>query len=100
MAGKITVNPNELEEAAAFLRQSAEEYDSIAKKLMNAATTMGSAYESDDNKAFVTQIEGCADDLKKMVVKVRQQAEVLDKQAKAFEETTAANVTAVKNLVN
>jgi len=100
MADKIKVNPDELEEAAAFLRQSAEQYDSIAKKLMNAATTMGSAYDSDDNKAFVAQIEGCTDDLNRMVEKVRHQADVLHKQAEAYVDTTIANVAAVKNLIS
>ena len=100
MAGNFSLDPNELREVAAFLRQSAEEYGSISKQLMNAATTMGSAYDSDDNRAFVSQIEGCTGDLNNMVAKVKQQAQVLKKQADFLEKLTSDNTAAVRQLAN
>lgn len=97
---RIMTDPEQIKSASMVLKTASEEYLSIAKNLMNAATTMGSAYDSDDNRAFVNQIQGCTEDLNKMAQKLAQQAEILAKQANMYIATTEANIQAVKTLQN
>lgn len=100
MSGKFTVDTSELGNVAALLRSSAEDYDRIGKQLLQEATGMGSAYDSDDNRAFVSQIQGCCDDLQAMVKKLQSIAAVLDKQKQVYVTVTEHNTEQVRKLAN
>lgn len=94
----FTVDPAVLNEKAAALIQHADEYDSISGQLKRAATTMGSAYDSADNKAFVGRVEECAKDLKAMADKLRAAAQTLKGQAANYSETEKFNTQKASHL--
>lgn len=100
MSGQFSVDPQELANVVRQIRRNAEEYNGIAKRLLETATTMGAAYDSDDNRAFVNQIEGCSNDLTAMVNKLNQIAQIVDTQRNDFETVSEHNATEVKKLQN
>ncbi len=53
MGKNIQVDPSKIDAAASKLSELATTYDSIAKQLMSDATTMGEAWQGEDNVAFL-----------------------------------------------
>lgn len=76
------------------LNRHAEEYDSIRAQLRQAATSMGAAYDSADNRAYTARIEQFCTDLQMMSDKLRAAARTLKEQSSMYtaqeEENTAA----------
>ena len=64
------------------------------------AKTMGSAWKSDDNLAFVEQIDGLTQDLKNMATHLDNAGVALDLQAKNYEATRDNNIAGVRQLAN
>ena len=100
MSDRFSIDPDAVAKVAVQIRSNAEEYHTIATKLLQLATTMGSAYDSDDNRAFVNQIEGCTDDLKAMVDKLTVISTILDKQQSNFVAVSEHNSQEVRKLQN
>ena len=97
---KLVVDPPELHKASqTFLRLSGD-YTEVYQRLMNTASTMGEAWKSADNLAFVEQINGFCDDLKLMTDHLDQASKALDQQAANYETTRDTNITNVKQLAN
>lgn len=80
----FSVDPSALNQKAAMLDQHAESYDTISTQLHTAATTMGAAYDSADNRSFVSRMEECVKDLRLMANKLRAAAETLRGQATIY----------------
>ena len=97
---KLVVDPPELHKASQKLTQLSEEYRTLYERLINAASTMGEAWKSEDNLAFVDQINGFCDDLNAMTEHIQQAAKALDQQATNYENTRDTNITSVKQLAN
>lgn len=97
---KFTVDPPELHQAAQFFTQQSGEYITVYNRLINAASTMGDAWNAADNLAFVEQINGFCDDLKAMADHLEQAAQALDQQAKNYETVRDNNTVGVKKLAN
>ena len=97
---KFTVDPPELHAAANKLNELSSEYTTVYNALLNAARTMGEAWNSADNLAFVDQINGFCEDLKAMADHLVQSAQAMDLQAKNYETARDNNVTSVKQLAN
>lgn len=98
MSGKFTVDPQELQSTANFLSNAAESYKRIYTELMNKASNMGAAYDSDDNRAFVSQIQGCTGDLRAMAQRLEDTADILMQQKSNYEQQSEANIAAVRRL--
>lgn len=100
MGKVIKVTPEELLKAGTALQEHAEAYTTIYTKLMEQAGTMGTAWQGDDNVAFVNQINGFCDDLKAMADKLSAGAASLQKQAENYQQRQESNIAAVKKLAN
>ena len=96
----FTVDPPELHSASQKLTQLSEEYAAVYNRLLNAASTMGNAWNAADNLAYVDQINGFCEDLKAMAAHLEQAAQALEQQAKNYETVRDNNVTSVKQLAN
>ena len=96
----FTVDPVALHNAAQKFTQLSQEYTTVYTRLMNAAQTMGDAWNSADNLAVVEQINGFVADLKSMATHLDQAAQTLNQQATNYETVRDNNITAVKQLMN
>ena len=94
----FTVDPPALHSAAQKFSQLSQEYTSVYHRLLNSAQTMGDAWNSADNQAFVDQINGFCEELKAMATHLEQAAQALNQQATNYETTRDNNVTAVRQL--
>ena len=97
---RLVVDPPELHKASQKFSQLAGDYTSVYNRLINCASTMGEAWKSADNLAFVEQINGFCDDLKAMSDHLEQAAKALKQQAVNYETTRDNNITGVKQLAN
>ena len=100
MARNIKVTPEELERTALLLEGCAEEYKGLYDSLYAETGNLASTWKGDDNVAFVNQIEGFKDDLKKMYDLINSYAEFLNISAKAYRDTQNAVVVEAKKLQN
>lgn len=97
---KGTVDPVELHNAAGKFRTLAEEFTTVYNRLITTASTMGDAWNAEDNLAYVEQINGFCDDLKNMAERLVTAATNLDQQATNYETVRDNNKTSVKQLAN
>jgi len=97
---RFAVDPPELHRASQKFTQLASDYTTIYNRLMNTASTMGDAWNSADNLAFVEQINGFCGDLRAMTEHLEQAAQGLEQQANNYESTRDNNVTGVRQLQN
>ena len=90
----------DMAKASQRLQSLSETYTEIYTQLMQEANTMGSAWESADNLAFVEQINGFTEELKAMATKLSTASQALDKQRANYVARQDNNITQVKKLVN
>ncbi len=91
---------SEMVNVSAKLRGLSERYDSISKQLMNEAAAMGAAWEGADNEAFVRQITGFTDDLKRMSDKLMTVSGALQKQHDNYVNRQNDNISLAARLTN
>lgn len=96
----LDVDTLALRTAAKQFASYSEDYTTVYTRLMNAAQTMGDAWNSADNQAFVEQISGFCEELKAMANHLQQASQALDQQALNYETTRDTNITAAKQLAN
>ena len=94
----FTVDPAVINQKATLLSQYADEYEAISNQLRQAATTMGAAYDSADNRSFVSRIEQCVNDLKNMAAKLRAASATLKGQSSMYTNTENANTQQANRL--
>lgn len=97
---KLVVDTPEMHKASQKLTQLSEEYKTLYSRLLNTASTMGEAWKSPDNLAFVDQINGFCEELQAMTRHIEQAGQTLEQQALNYETTCENNVAGVKKLVN
>ncbi|WP_068673714.1 WXG100 family type VII secretion target [Oceanobacillus sp. Castelsardo] len=100
MAKRIRVTPEELGTASQKVQELSESYTSIYNQLMQAASTMGEAWEGEDNLAFVDQINGFNDDLKNMADKLMTASQALEQQRSNYAAIQENNKVQVRKLTN
>ena len=96
----LDVDTQALRTAAQKFSSLSDEYTTVYTRLMNAAQTMGDAWNSADNQAFVEQISGFCEELKAMASHLQQGSLALNQQAQNYEDTRNNNITAAKQLAN
>ena len=96
MGKNIQVDPSKIDSASAKLDELSTTYDSIAKQLMMDATTMGDAWQGEDNQAFCNQIKGFTEELSQL----KSASETLRQQSTNYKNRQDAITSAVKNLAN
>lgn len=87
----FSVDPQALKATAAKLADASQEYERIYKQLIQVAGSMGQAYESEDNRRFVTSIEGCCTALQAMADKLRVASETISRDAETYTSTEEHN---------
>ncbi len=100
MGKQIRVTPSELGVAADKLTSLSEGYTAIYTQLFQQASTMGAAWEGEDNLAFVEQINGFCEEMKDMASKLVSAAEALRVQKSNYENRQADNIAQVRKLTN
>lgn len=100
MGKRIRVTPQELDAASKKLAELSETYTGIYTQLMQVASTMGEAWEGEDNLAFVDQINGFNDDLKSMADKLLTASKTLDTQRANYAAIQDSNTGQVRKLTN
>lgn len=100
MGKTIQVTPEELGAVSQKLQGISESYTEIYTQLLQAASTMGTAWEGEDNLAFVDQINGFCDDLKLMATKLSTASQTLEKQRANYVERQQGNIAQVRKLTN
>lgn len=96
----FTVDTADLRTAAKKFSDLAQEYTSVYTRLLNAASTMGGAWDSDDNLSYVNQINGFCEELKAMTAHLQKSAQSLNQQAGNYETTRENNIAGSKQLAN
>ena len=74
------------------------EYAAIGRQLHAAATSMGAAYESDDNKVYTEKIEEFCVELSNMADKLAEASETLHLQAWEYRKREEENVSSAAHL--
>ena len=87
-----------LNEKAAKLSTFAEDYDAIREQLRQAATSMGSAYDSADNRSYTSHIENFCNDLKFLSDKLRVASDTIRQQASMYKSQEENNTAEANNL--
>ena len=100
MGKTIRVNPEAIGRTANQLDEYSESYTSIYTQMMQLASTMGQAWEGEDNLAFVEQINGFCDDLKSMADKMKNSAQTLRTQRDNYVNRQNDNIAQVRKLTN
>ena len=100
MGKRIRVTPEELKKASTQLEGISKDYTSLYNQLMREATTMGEAWEGEDNLAFVNQISGFCEELKAMADKLQTASDALLQQKENYQNRQEANIAQVKKLAN
>lgn len=100
MGKNIQVDPAQIDSVASKLAEFSNTYDTIAKQMMSDATTMGEAWQGEDNVAFCNQIKGFTEELSQMAKKLKSGSETLTQQSTNYKQRQDAITSAVKNLKN
>lgn len=96
----FTVDTADLRTAAKKFNDLSQEYTAVYTRLLNAARTMGSAWDSADNQSYVDQINGFCEELKAMSAHLNQGAQSLNQQAGNYETTRDNNIAGSRQLAN
>ena len=96
----FTVDPPVLHAAAQKFSRLSQDYTAVYTRLLNAAQTMGDAWNAADNLAFVEQLNGFCEELKTMANHLEQDSQTLNQQATNYETVRDNNAAGVKQLMN
>jgi WXG100 family type VII secretion target len=95
---KFTVDTDAVRAKAEAVNGLSQEYSGLSKQLRNVATSMGQAYESADNKEYITRVNECCDNLDKMAVKLANTAQLLRTQSGEYDSTEQNNLQQASKL--
>ncbi len=100
MGKDIRVTPEVLEATSVKLSEHSKNYKAIYQQLLEEASTMGTAWQGEDNLAFVEQINGCLDNLQAMTNKLQQVSEAMHQQQVNYTTQVQSNIAQVQKLSN
>ena len=100
MGKTFSVDTDALNTAAAKLKELSGTFSDIARELMDRAETMGSAWDSPDNRDYVLQFQGLTDDLKAMADKLELCGNAIEGQSRNYQKHSEDNSGQVKKLAN
>ena len=100
MGKVISVEPQQLKDAATKIGEYADKFEEVYKSLLQQAETMGEAWVGDDNLAYVEQIKGLTTKLNQMVEKLRASSTTLNQQGQNYDDRRTENITQVSKLSN
>lgn len=91
---------DDMARAARKMKSFSESYTDISTKLLREAGSMGAAWDGEDNRAFVEQINGFSEDMQKMAGRLAATGQALERQRANYLARQEANMTAVRKLTN
>jgi WXG100 family type VII secretion target len=100
MGKVIRVTPEQLEQSSRKIADHSQAYTQIYRQLLSEAGSMGSAWEGEDNQAFVNQINGFCDELRKMAEKLKTASEALAQQSTAYKTKQSDTTAGARTLPN
>lgn len=100
MGKTIRVSPEELGKASKTMQELSEEYTEVYNRLLQEAGAMGTAWEGEDNLAFVEQINDFCGELRAMADRLSYAGQALEKQRSNYASRQESNIIQVKKLVN
>lgn len=95
---KMTWDSDDMRNKANQLNQHSYDYDRVREQLKQIATSMGSAYQSEDNQVYVSHIEQFCAELKFMSDKLRDAASTLESQASDYDGQEQLNTQQASRL--
>lgn len=98
MGKVISVEPQQLKDAATKISGYADSFEEIYTNLLQQAETMGEAWEGDDNLAYVEKIKGLTTRLSNMTEKLRTASSTLNQQGTNYDERRSDNISQVAKL--
>ena len=81
----MTWDSDAMRTKSAQLKVHAQQYETIRKQLLQTATSIGNAYQSEDNLAYITRIEQFCVELQNMTDKLLTASNILLEQAAAYD---------------
>jgi WXG100 family type VII secretion target len=101
MGKKIRVTPQELITSSQKLADISESYRGLYNQLMQVASTMGEAWDGEDNQAYVNQITTFSNNyLKVMADRLNQASGTLKSQSEQYSARQDANTSMATKLTN
>jgi len=97
MASRLEVTVSQLQQAATNISASADDYESAATALKNAADELASTWEGDSQVAFVDEQTRAYEWYKKMAEICRQFANAMQQAAQKYEETDAQATSTIRS---
>ena len=98
MSIKINVEVNALEQSANRMEEQCAAYEKSYHQLYQCVDEMRSAWQGEDNLAYVNQIRGFEQDFIHMVRLMRSYAEFLRSSARTYRATQAERVNQARAL--
>lgn len=89
-----------LENASKKLAELADVYTKLYEQLLQEANTMGTAWEGEDNLAFVDQINGFTEELQQMAKKLQLASEIIDNEKRNYQVHQDNTIGVAKKLPN
>ena len=97
MASRLEVTVSQLQQAATNISGSADDYETAANALKNAADELASTWEGDSQVAFVDEQTRAYEWYKKMAEICRQFANAMQQAAQKYEETDAQATSTIRS---
>lgn len=97
MASRLEVTVSQLQQAATNISTSADDYETSATALKNAADELASTWEGDSQVAFVDEQTRAYEWYKKMAEICRQFATAMQQAAQKYEETDAQATSTIRS---
>ena len=82
----ITVEPDQLESAAANIENADSDYNRIYQAMYAEVDKMSSSWQGKDNTMFVSQIKEFEDDLRQISIIMKEYANFLRTSARAYRQ--------------
>lgn len=96
MASRLEVTVSELQQAATNINTSADDYETAATALKNAADELASTWEGDSQVAFVDEQTRAYEWYRKMAEICRQFARAMQQAAQKYAETDAQATSTIR----
>lgn len=95
---QFMVDTGAVRQKAAQVNSYAEQYDVLRAKLLNVASSMGAAYDSKDNREYVSRITECCQQLIEVSNRLRNAAQEMTAQSRRYDATEDENSMQARRL--
>lgn len=94
----FTIDTDSVRNKARMVSNLADTYDSLRTRLLETATSAGSAYDSADNRIYVQNITELCKELGQVSERLRNAAQVLQQQSAKYDDAESENAQQARRL--